>query len=455
MYVPARKTQTRMEAVTTKFLTYGSACQDCGFNNQRTDLENAARLALSSGRTLVVRNFACSVHSPCPKGNGSTDGFIYAMGGVSQWHATCEINECDFGRKKRDDGTRWGAGVRYLPPYIFVDPAYFRDMGVPFIWQDDFHARYPKLLENKSAWVNLLRRDERRLTAAEKFAPVWHVTHLHKAGMFGKFAKDIIPSARWPKVPAMRYAPWLQRVAQSMIADLRAKHGVHDFTCVHARLGDWIVHSGYKDEDFRPIDYARGLHQLHRDYKVANMSMSSRNSKRVIYVATARKSLARLTPALSTFFKVESSSSLDMAKKIAETEPNPNEDVFSCIEQLICIRAQIFVGTPGSTVSNFVRHARVPLIHREPGRQTLSLSPVGFVKKSKSTKALSGQERLDHVARYWKQERQAGRAEKLPVEKRSLSSQSEGEASGHSRKKRSGRHRHDARVARTVRREGE
>ena len=121
-----------------------------------------------------------------------------------------------------------------------------------------------------------------------------------------------------------------------------------------------------------------------------------------------------------------------MAKKIAETEPNPNEDVFSCIEQLICIRAQIFVGTPGSTVSNFVRHARVPLIHREPGRQTLSLSPVGFVKKSKSTKALSGQERLDHVARYWKQERQAGRAEKLPAEKRSLSSQSEAEASGHS-----------------------
>ena len=70
------------------------------------------------------------------------------MGGVSQWHATCEINSATLvGRNETT--ARWGAGVRYLPPYIFVDPAYFRDMGVPFIWQDDFHARYPKLLENR------------------------------------------------------------------------------------------------------------------------------------------------------------------------------------------------------------------------------------------------------------------------------------------------------------------
>ena len=58
--------------------------------------------------------------------------------------------------------------------------------GIPSCWKTE-------------CLVNLLRRDERRLTAAERFAPVWHVTHLHKAGMFGKFAKDIIPSARWPR----------------------------------------------------------------------------------------------------------------------------------------------------------------------------------------------------------------------------------------------------------------
>ena len=33
-----------------KFLTYGSACQDCGFNNQRVDLEQATQFALATKR---------------------------------------------------------------------------------------------------------------------------------------------------------------------------------------------------------------------------------------------------------------------------------------------------------------------------------------------------------------------------------------------------------------------
>ena len=53
-------------AVGPRYVTYGSACQDCGFNNQRVDLEEAARLAKAHNRTLVVRNFVCSPHSPCP-----------------------------------------------------------------------------------------------------------------------------------------------------------------------------------------------------------------------------------------------------------------------------------------------------------------------------------------------------------------------------------------------------
>ena len=114
-------------AVGPRYLTYGSACQDCGFNNQRMDLEEAARLARATNRTLVVRNFVCSPHSPCPRSNASGDGVIPAFGGVSAWRAACQTSKamvCDKGHVKNDDGTPWGSGVFFVAARQFVDPTY-------------------------------------------------------------------------------------------------------------------------------------------------------------------------------------------------------------------------------------------------------------------------------------------------------------------------------------------
>ena len=60
-----------------RYLTYGSACMDCGYNNQRIDLEHAIQLAAWSNRTLVVRDIVCSPHSPCPR-TTNADPVVYA-----------------------------------------------------------------------------------------------------------------------------------------------------------------------------------------------------------------------------------------------------------------------------------------------------------------------------------------------------------------------------------------
>ena len=82
-----------------RFLTYGSACQDCGFNNQENDLEFAIVLAQHSRRTLVVRNVVCSPHhSACPPSPAQPDGAIQAFGGPEKWRASCVIPgllQCD------------------------------------------------------------------------------------------------------------------------------------------------------------------------------------------------------------------------------------------------------------------------------------------------------------------------------------------------------------------------
>jgi len=144
-----------------RFLTYGSACQDCGFNNQRIDLEAAAQLALASDRILVVRNFACSPHARCPTSNASSDGVIAALGGVAAWRAICSVPGkvvCDKNGVRKDDGTRWGTGVHFQPARLFVDPAYFtRVLRLKYLWTDDFHAQHAALLRDPASWVMVQR----------------------------------------------------------------------------------------------------------------------------------------------------------------------------------------------------------------------------------------------------------------------------------------------------------
>lgn len=59
------------------------------------------------------------------------------MGGVTKWRNACTLDECDVNHVRKDDGTIWGNGVRFLPAQQFVDPIYFTRLGVRFIWQDD------------------------------------------------------------------------------------------------------------------------------------------------------------------------------------------------------------------------------------------------------------------------------------------------------------------------------
>ena len=376
-----------------RFLTYGSACQDCGFNNQRVDLEEAARLALAANRTLVVRNFVCSPHSPCPSSNASTDGVIAALGGVTAWRAKCNSGPpiiCDKGQVKKDDGTPWGAGVRFLDARLFVDPDYFtRALRVPFLWTDEFHERHPELVQDGAAdsWVMIQRMQ--RLSKAEHDAPVWHVAHLHKGSTNEYFAPNVPHRSRWPPRVGLRYAPWLHHVTHQLVATMRERHGVRDFACVHCRLGDWGVHNGLSDADFQPKEYAKRLAQDLRR-KAPKLPASARYKKAaakphaesrstrflrllravsspppppslpVVYLATPRKNMPLVVPSLRRLFEVETFESVQTARRIAEAGAigEPTEDIFSCIEQLVCLRSAVFVGTPASTVTQYVHAAR-------------------------------------------------------------------------------------------------
>ena len=431
-----------------RFLTYGSACQDCGFNNQRLDLEEAARLALASNRTLVVRNFVCSPHSPCPSSNASTDGVIAALGGVTNWRAKCASGPpivCDKGQVKKDDGTRWGAGVRFLDARLFVDPAYFtRALRVPYMWTDEFHERYPELVQDGAAdsWVLIQRKQH--LSQAEHDAPVWHVAHFHKGNTVEYLAPNVPRRASWPPRVGLRYAPWLHHVTHQLVTTIRGRHGVRDFACVHCRLGDWGVHNGLSEGDFQPHEYAkrlaRDLHQKApklpssgRHKKVAAKKHSESRSTRflrllravpapppppsrgmaVIYLATPRKNMPVVVPSLSRYFEVETFESVQTARRIAETGAIsvPTEDIFSCIEQLVCLRSSVFVGTPASTVTQYVHAARAAVrlkanATRKPPpylASDLLLPPTAFFKSKKR----SGAEREKVIREYWEAQQKA------------------------------------------------
>ena len=367
-----------------RFLTYGSACQDCGFNNQRIDLEEAARIALATNRTLVVRNFLCSPHSPCPSSNATSDGVIAALGGVTAWRKKCNSHPsfvCDKGEVKKDDGTPWGSGVHFLDARLFVDPAYFWKRKLPFLWSDEFHSMHSELVQPGAAdsWVMVQRKLP--LSKAERKAPVWHVAHLHKGSSTSSFANGVPKKERWPPRIGLRYAPWLHHVAHKLAATMRERHGVRDFACVHCRLGDWGVSMGLSDADFRPKLYA--IHLSHMISRAAPTLPSSglapapRTSlitrllrllrapqppppRPLIYLATQRKSMHVILPSLHLVGEVESLESVQTARRVAEAGviSEPTEDIFACIEQLVCLRSSVFVGTPGSTMTQYVHTSR-------------------------------------------------------------------------------------------------
>lgn len=298
-----------------------------------------------------------------------------------------------------------------------------------------FHLQHAELLSQPSKWSMVLRRKNARLSPAELDAPVWHVTHLHKTGLLASFARNVPQPKSWPPPSPIRYAPWMQRIATRLVGEIRSRHTIHDYACLHARLGDWIAHNGLRNADFRPDKYAAKLHwMLKRPENVGP-------GKKALYLATHRRDVDRVFPSLSEWFHVHTSQSIGLARYIAGAVPEPTEDMFACIEQLVCIRSSIFVGTGGSSVTtyacaasqslqiclinsmrqaesaheltvcqsavcnSFVKEARM---RKKANDRSLTLDPLEFATDGKGTGRATGEARLQMVREYWEQQRQAG-----------------------------------------------
>ncbi|KAJ1616704.1 hypothetical protein T492DRAFT_850629 [Pavlovales sp. CCMP2436] len=220
-----------------RFLTYGSSCQGCGFNNQRLDVLPAIGLAWASGRTLVVRNVVCSKHSACEWSNATGDGIIEVLG-PRAWHLACNKvaiprQACDV---ERDALRPWPP--RFQAAELFFDAAWLARMtqGGGFMWTDDFRRRFPLLHDDATAWVFAQRRASAPFSPTELAAPVWHFHHLHKG-------VPALPSSKTPRPPRpptepVVYTPWLHRLAKSLVDNM----GLNStYLGLHVRLGDRIT----------------------------------------------------------------------------------------------------------------------------------------------------------------------------------------------------------------------
>ena len=353
-----------------RFLTYGSACQDCGFNNQRRSLEAAASLALASGRTLVVRNFVCSPHSPCPESSASADGVIPALGGVTAWRNTCALDGvvvCDQSRFRKDDGSLWGNGTRFLAARLVVDPAYFERLQLRYVWQDDFHAQHPELLHNcratgRPCWVMVQRRSP--LTSVECDATVWHAYHLHKERFIRGFAANApLPSA-WPRTRGpMVYGRPLQQVAEQVMVALQGLRSGHKYACAHIRLGDWGPWHGLEKTGFQPGRYAKALKQRLHEARHAPLYVATSNPQSIL--------------ALRDHFELHTSASLGIEQRIRLAAGVFSNDLLACVEQLVCAGAVFFIGSPGSSVTSHIQAMRRSRRSVARGHELL-LSPLDF-----------------------------------------------------------------------------
>ena len=362
-----------------RFLTYGSACQDCGFNNQRIDLERALQIAAMTGRTLVVRNVVCSPHSPCPNMRSlgaSTDGVIPTLGGVDAWRRICG-KVCDADHILRDPprglpgSLGWAVGVDFAPARHFFDgDELAKASGRHFLWTDEFHARHHELLGPTAAnnWVVL--GGEGGLSEQQKDACVWHVPHLHKGSTHKRVVNQLqLPTSTLKQgAPLVVYAAWLRELAAELgkIAG-GSTHppfgtGASGYACAHVRLGDWASHNGCVENcKFQPKNYATSLRSL-VNQRWPKRVMNASSSKRNLFLATKREDVDLLEPALGRAgFRVVTSATL--AKRVQQRTFEglggpPTEDIMSCVEQLVCAGASVFVGTPGSTWSGYVKEVR-------------------------------------------------------------------------------------------------
>ena len=165
----------------------------------------------------------------------------------------------------------------------------------------------------------------------------------------------------------MVYAGWLQTLAKQAlrVAGLRAAAAVAGgdrFVAVHVRLGDWARGHGCVNCTFASERYASTLKQLVQRHGTRVRSNGGGGVLPRIFVATESSELPQVKHVLQREgFKVVTSATIAKAlveRTAAQFGRPPTEDVVSCVEQLICCQAGIFVGTPGSTWSDYVKAVR-------------------------------------------------------------------------------------------------
>jgi hypothetical protein len=215
------------------------------------------------------------------------------------------------------------------------------------------------------------------------------VQHLHKKAALSH--PNLPPLSTWPPYRTPRHALWLRTVATEVVAHARAQ-GPHSgsFACAHARLGDWGPHVDRRGA-FDAEQYARALASLLHTPSAIRTSLpgdgaaSNTSQKPLLFVATFRAAFLPLQRALSRHFTVISSASVAprLSAHLASHAPPgvmtvmTTEDLFSIIEQLVCVGATRFVGTPGSTWSAYVHRER----SRRGADRGQSLSTTQFISK--------------------------------------------------------------------------
>jgi hypothetical protein len=359
-----------------RYLTYGSACQDCTFDSQRMDLVNAVQLAWLTNRTLVVRDIVCSSASPCHSTTGTIgDAVVPTLGGVDAWHAACNegfhsagvqanMHVCDASRVLREADTssaqglgdasaaalRWGTGVRRLPAQLLFDGAFMAQAGICYMWADAFHANHSALIgpAASSKWVLVPQRRSGELTDSEERAPVWHAAHLHKRSTL----KPMV--MRWPellKTPRVKYARWLHELANAYLQAAGLRGARSSFIAAHLRLGDWASERGCDNCTFASDEYARALRFLVSGATKRRGGSGQEWRTWPLFLADMPRNLPWLVTALvlsleKAGFKVLTSASfasqMEQKSRAYLGGPLP-ADVRSCVEQLICSQVRVAV----------------------------------------------------------------------------------------------------------------
>jgi hypothetical protein len=393
----------------TRFLTYGSACQDCGFNNQRIDLEYAIPLAAATNRTLVVRNVLCSPHhSPCPWSTASAVDGVIKLLGEERWRKACNIPGLIC------DKDHFLGKTHSLDARLFFDEEYIREATAKyqgFIWQEDFEQHYAHLFRPNGErarataatttttttataaaaaaaavadWPIIVRKG--RVEPSEWEAPVVHASHLHKGSdptrlLSPSIAKQTQAAYARDGKPVV-YSKAVRDLAAYIIETFAGLAGasrgggrsglLRRFVCVHARLGDWL---DYDKPNERPRPSQRWDGDAYGDV----IAKYVKDRDMPIFVATNPENYTDIAAAFAGKFKklANASAAMKMLK-----DRRYSNDFWSCVEQNVCEQADVFVGTKGSTVTRYVHSRRDAL-----KKKTDLVDIRRFVKKKPSNKA--------------------------------------------------------------------